>query len=150
MYSRYYPQRPAGEVRLPENYNGCAFQKSPPQKKEPIGYLEVAKPTPMQEEARNQPQALPSAKAPFAAQIPPTEPTEEHPSQKAEESVPTSSLPELLGHAFPFLSPKKMQSLFSGGVDFDRILLLSLILLLWGNEDNTELILCLGLLLFCG
>ena len=145
MYSRYDLQHTGAELKLPENYNGCAFQKSPTPKKELHGRLEVAKPTPyVAEETRERPPLLHSEPP-----MPPPPPCDVHETE-AEHPPVSAPLPSALPRLFPFLSGGGVRSLFSRGLDFDQLLILSLIMLLLGNDENTELILCLALLLFCG
>ncbi len=45
------------------------------------------------------------------------------------------------------VSTEKPRTPFSRGLDFDQLLILGLILLLWGNERDGDVILWLGLLL---
>ena len=147
MYSRYYPSRPAGDIKLPQNYNGCAFQKEAPAKHESRGFLEVARPSPLPPSPRRAemtPTPLDTEETPSLEDVPKTFPTPNEETACPPPPAPPKEAPlSLFGGKLPI-------SLGKGELDFDRILLLSLILLLWGNESNTELILCLSLLLFCG
>ncbi|MBQ9773809.1 MAG: hypothetical protein IJW30_04010 [Clostridia bacterium] len=121
MYSRYPHRHEA--VRLPEHYSGCAF--SAPQK--PYGgerQLEIAKPTPpvLPPDPKPEPEPEPCP--------PPIEPPP-FPVPCEEKKPPSPPLP------LPF----------ANGLDFDQLLLLGLILLLWGNESDRDVVLWLGLLL---
>ena len=147
MYSRYYPSRPAGDIKLPQNYNGCAFQKEAPAKHETHGFLEVARPShlpPSSHRTEMPPPPHDAEEAPVLEDLPKAHPVPAGDAACPPPPAPPKETPlSLFGGKLPFPSGK-------GELDFDRILLLSLILLLWGNESNTELILCLSLLLFCG
>lgn len=171
MYSRYH-DRPDRPLNIPENYSGCAFSEidaeSMREEKPPASphRIEIAKPTPP-EPSPAPPLAPPP---PRRALLPPPDlPHErddapphterrresEHdghdrPHREGDEKKP--SLPSLelpspfrslfgkMGTAFPF----------SHGIGFDELLLLGLILLLARNESDSDLILWLVLLLFCG
>ena len=146
MYSRYYPSRPAGDLKLPQNYNGCAFQKEMPAKHEPRGFLEVARPShlpPPPHRAEMPPASLDTEEVPAREELSKPFPVTAEDTACPPPVPPKEAPLSLFGGKLPF-------SFGKGELDFDRILLLSLILLLWGNESNTELILCLSLLLFCG
>ena len=148
MYSRYYPQKKEEPIRLPDHYDGCAFERIREEKREPIRYFEVAKPSPVAENNKSEPTEEECAPSVTLPPPPPPEqtPPEEHPSDAP---PPLSPISHALRTLFPF--PKRgIQSIFSKGLDFDELLLLSLILLLLESDGNTELILCLSLLLFCG
>ncbi len=165
MYSKYHT--PDGRrVQIPENYSGCAFSDrsrdgsatpTPPHR------LDIAKPTPperedappRQEETGSRPSApplhrpektLPPPKKPpeppkqpsYQMQDPPIQPM---PLPPQEHTTPVfRELFEKIGVSFPF----------SHGIGFDELLILGLILLLSQNEADSDLILWLVLLLFCG
>lgn len=129
MYSRY-PNSKGEPLRIPEHYSGSAF--APPRREErdppprPKRYPEVARPTP--------PAPLP---------LPP--PVEEPPKREPEKASPPippphSALLEGLGRAFPF----------SHGIGSEELLILGLILLLARNGQDSDMVLWLALLLFCG
>ncbi len=125
MYSRY-SNRPRPSVQIPEHYSGVAFSGSTSDES-PVRYLEVAKPSP---HAWEEP---PAHKEP-----PPAEPPhDDKPRAPAAPPVPVPLLPP----------PHKARTPFSGGLDFDQLLILGLILLLWGNERDGDVIMWLGLLL---
>ena len=148
MYSRFSGQQNAPEkaIQIPEHYSGCAFSPGvKPQDTPPVpasrpsqpSFLEIAKPTPPKE--RPDPDGFSTA--------PPEDTAGEidalnHSSAKAPSyrASPFSGLLGGLGHAFPF----------SHGLGFEELLLLGLIILLSRNENESDVILLLGLLLFCG
>ena len=161
MYSRF-PERPP--IRVPEHYSGCAFterkdaryaaQDLPP--KQPPAGLEIGKPTAPPQKPTSQPTQEfllppPVAKAPPDRCTPPapppsteSEPPKDNPPPPPPPPPAMQTFQNLFGHlgnAFPF----------SHGIGFDELLILSLILLLSRNgEQDSDLILLLGLLLFCG
>ncbi|MBE6589078.1 MAG: hypothetical protein E7643_02755 [Ruminococcaceae bacterium] len=151
MYSRYYGHRPAGEIKIPENYNGCAFPKEPTERAPSPRYLEVAKPS-FQKEREAPPVKEAEEKIPVP---PPTvspsakETGEEH-SESEKAPTDSPSLPTALLSPFSFLRGKGNSRSLASGLDFDQLLILGLILLLLNSEADTDLILCLGLLLLCG
>lgn len=159
MYSRY-DSRPERPIHLPENYSGTAFSDRPPipPHQPQSRQLEIAKPSPHRELDPNV--AIPP---PRSVPIPPPKETpppkeeirKEHEEKKdeneKEEKEHRSSAPSALplpvqglfghlGNAFPF----------SHGLDFEELLILGLILLLSRNENDSDLVLWLILLLFCG
>lgn len=152
MYSRYHnnTEKP---IQLPENYSGCAFSDFKNNSSDvPSGSsrrIDVAKPTPPPEAAplaaeppprRDEPAAKDGcadcAKESGLLPVPKAPP----PNKPHTDSLPLGGLLGNLGHAFPF----------THGIGFDEILLIGLILLLAKNENDTDLILWLALLLFCG
>ena len=154
MYSRYQ-NRPSTPIQLPENYSGVAFSERMPPKSEKTAAhtLEIAKPSPPPTE--QPPQETISAKPPKTETPPsPTASDEEHASAQAEthnqerESVAASGMiPKpfdgLFGHmgnTFPF----------SHGLGFEELLIIGLIILLSRNEEGSDMVLWLALLLFCG
>ncbi len=142
MYSRFSGNRESS-VQIPEHYSGWAFsrtqsEKKPapsPASKPPPAYLEVGKPTYVQP-----PQSPPMP--------PPVLPKEDAPSEMptiAKEEKPTLPAPFAalfgnMGSSFPF----------SHGIGFEELLILGLIILLARNEGDTDTMLLIGLLLFCG
>ena len=140
MYSRYYPHDTASEIRVPAHYGGCAFPSDAREKKEAPHFFEVAKPSPPPEAQEKEARELPSIPDVAEEKKDPS-PCEKSCSAPAPHPRPLSPLSRLFGAS--------SEGLFSRGLDFDQLLLLGLILLLLGDEDNTELILSLALLLFC-
>ena len=163
MYSKYHT--PDGQrVQIPENYSGCAFSerfRDPSASLAQPHRLDVAKPTPP--EPRDPP---PLQKKDVECNPPlqsPAEDTDSHtkastkcappppspvagispvllPSAELHHSPAFRGLFEKMGISFPF----------SHGIGFDELLILGLILLLSQNEADSDLILWLILLLFCG
>ena len=153
MYSRYH-DRP---VHVPENYSGCAFSDRPAKETPPAApyRLDVGKPTPAPSSDRKDPSVMPPP--PRAVIIPkkddappPPPPAEEKERHEPHEEKrehhdaaflqPFQGLFGNIGHAFPF----------SHGLGFDELLLLGLIILLSQNEGDSDVVLWLALLLFCG
>ncbi len=158
MYSRYHSsdERP---MRLPENYGGSAFSQS--DRTEPPHRIDVAKPSPPQASRPSlgmppppRPVTTPPPRErppepPLPPSCPACEPVHESPAdddRPQKEKAPDPPLSGLsglfgnLGHAFPF----------SHGIGSDELLLLGLILLLARSESDSDLVLWLALLLFCG
>ena len=141
MYSRYH-NTPAQAIQVPKNYSGCAFHhNSPPSPSSESSHkIDIAKPSP-----------LPKADA---IEAPPPMPPPPRPvllstnKEKGEKSAANDSrLPQPfkrlfgnMGNAFPF----------SHGIGFDELLILGLIVLLSNVEQDSDLVLWLTLLLFCG
>ena len=149
MYSRFSGQSnmPEKSFQIPEHYSGCVFSQgvkvpdSPRQEKQPTpAFFEVAKPTPPPE--KTEPDAEPG--------VPTQKPTTHAESVEAavkhlerphpSAASPFSSLFGSLGSAFPF----------SHGLGFEELLILGLIIMLSRNENESDIVLLLGLLLFCG
>lgn len=122
MYSRYYGSS-KGEVRLPENYSGCAFPRDAVQK--PSAAPPHYDPPPIKK---------PLTDPPPAASESPEDPSETQAEPCAKE-IPTPP-------ARPSLSVPL-------GMDFDQLLILGLILLLLHGGEDSEIVLWLVLLLFC-
>ena len=137
MYSRY-PGRPDRPIQLPEHYSGCAFSASAPNRMppEPPPISVPYTPAPIPE-----PQAHVSQPPPPSP--PPTDPEPEAPPEPRKEKLP-NVLPEGLRALFGGKLPA-----FPGGMTFDELLLLGLILLLAHSEQQSDIILWLALLLFC-
>lgn len=147
MYSRYHT--PDGKaVQLPDNYSGCAFTpqksafsepKQPPREHfTPLPEtrrVEIAKPTyavrPLQEEPKAQPSKAEATNPP----------AEECTSRSVAESAPPAT--GFLGSLGKHFPP-------SGGLGFEELLLLGLILLLSQTDESSDVVLWLALLLFCG
>ncbi len=157
MYSRY-DHRETRPIRLPENYGGTAFSDRPPSAKptprEPIPsprQLEIGKPSPppsrpvepdpppvpkppITEEAREEPpRSLPAPSGLISSKD----------TDAKAVSAPPSPLQGVfghLGHTFPF----------AHGMGFDELLIIGLIILLSRNEQESDVVLWLALLLFCG
>ena len=136
MYSRFQNRSDEG-IRIPEHYSGCAFSPTPPppdrKREEPV----KPRPRPV---AATKPSPPPPLKNPPPALLLP--PCEER--TKKEDETPAISLIEKpfekLGKAFPF----------SHGIGFDELLLLGLIILLSQSGRDSDMVLWLALLLFCG
>ena len=159
MYSRYH-DRPDRPIRLPENYSGCAFSPREERKEEGEGEeritprrVEIGRPTPLP------PRSVEDAPPPFARDEIPTEMPSKLPvltgtddGEEDEDATNPAASPAggflkpfgglfgNVGRAFPF----------SHGIGFDEILILGLILLLSRDEQGSDLVLWLALLLFCG
>lgn len=137
MYSRYHNEKP---IRIPENYSGCAFteQKTsfgstnfPPREhftpSSEVRRVEVAKPT------------LPE---PICKPI-------AHEEVKSEKEPIPREEPAARPAASP-LGGLGKSSFFSQGLGFEELLILGLILLLSQSEQDSDIVLWLALLLFCG
>jgi len=147
MYSRYHNAE-VKSVQLPENYSGCAFTqpKSSYSESKPISRehfsppdvhrMEIAKPTlPKEPQKDTSPEDLPPRNE---LQKPPDQDCE------TEASLPTAASPaSFLGNLGKHLP-------FSGGLGFEELLLLGLILLLSQTDQSSDVVLWLALLLFCG
>ena len=144
MYSRSQ-NRSEAPIRIPEHYSGCAFSNpNQPQKQEkpvpkaPTRYPEPAKPSPPPQK-QSPVESKPTVTPPPALLLPPLpEPPKEDLSLSAYK--PLGNLLGNLGTAFPF----------SHGLGWDEILIIGLILLLARNGQDSDVILWLALLLFCG
>ena len=123
--------------RMPEHYNGWAFQPPAPPKDRPPRAEENADkrpmPPPKQEIHESYPRPLP-----FLPPPPMGEPPRE------EKPTPPPFLPPSLEH---FLG--KSGFLHSGNLDFEELLLIGLIVLLSSSGEDNELPLLLALLLLC-
>ena len=170
MYSRYsHRQNPP--IRLPENYSGTAFKEATPshplppkESPTPPRQLEIGKPTPPpdrpisdmpppprpvilppKETVREEPQrALPTP-----ISVSPKEEDDPHkdaPAPSSEERPVSAFLQPFqglfghMGNAFPF----------GHGMGFDELLIIGLIILLSRTEQESDVVLWLALLLFCG
>lgn len=123
MYSRYYSNRKE-EVRLPENYSGCAFPRE-------HGVTE----------------GIP---APILRDPPPTKkPPEEPPHEPAPPPALPLPVPVHEDPALPAPNSEGLLSRLSNLLEFDQMLILGLILLLLQSGENTETVFWLVLLLFC-
>ena len=136
MYSRF-SNSPPRNVQIPEHYSGCAFPYVGKEKQ--TRFFEVATPTPPEESTP--PTALPVLPMEhLAPEIPDSADSKEEPVQALQVHP---SEPETV--ALPFAKG------FSAikGLDFDQLLLLGLILLLSRNEEDSDVVMWLGLLLLC-
>lgn len=122
MYSRSQNRRDP-TLRVPENYSGCAFSENK-NADLPPRFLEVAKPTQEKESVLFPPPPPP----------PPVEKHLEREKQRTQALLPI----------------KKGGFSFAGGLDFDQLLILGLILLLSRGEEGNDIVLWLALLLLCG
>lgn len=119
MYSRF-PRNGDRTIRIPEHYSGCAFSETSAESMIP---------------QKEEPTPPPPTTEPTAPPPPPEE------DKKDQDSQPTSlplALP--LGGNLPLLG---------GGLGFEELLLIGLILLLSRSEQDNDLVLWLVLLLFC-
>ena len=143
MYSRFSGKNEQVS-QVPEHYGGYAFAPSSPVRAEPskppaTHYFEVAAPSP-------KPPPMPHSEIPSPTESTKDLPPEpETPSHAVQASLPTHKPipPRLfgnLGAAFPF----------SHGLGFEELLILGIIILLSQNEGESDAVLLLGLLLFCG
>lgn len=140
MYSRYHGGA-ASEIRVPENYGGCAFANAerktvwtPPV---PPRALEVAKPSPPASEVpRPQPEPEPEPEPPPKPMPPPAPEESKEPEieTKRQDAVPVFGRKSKLLQAF----------------GFEELLLVGLIFLLSERDADSELVLWLALLLLCG
>ena len=146
MYSRAN-NRSDQPIRIPEHYSGCAFSGAKsdgsPKKEEhftPHRYPEAAKPTPPKPTKEDHSTLDSPQKIKFAAPLPvpvPIPPSKEKPPIAPQ---PFQGLFGSVGTAFPF----------SHGLGFDEILIIGLILLLGRTSQDSDVVLWLALLLFCG
>ena len=139
MYSRYHKGNDT-TFQLPENYGGVAFSEkrlAGSDGTQPTHTLEVAKPSPPPPPFYNVPS--PTAQPRTEPQAPPLP----HAADAATDNNRTPSLAMLPigGKAgFPF----------AHGIGTEELFIIALIILLSGNEQASDMVLCLTLLLFCG
>ncbi|MBR2926371.1 MAG: hypothetical protein IKC31_02195 [Clostridia bacterium] len=139
MYSRS-KDRPNEAVKVPRHYSGCAF--SPTHRVQPIPTPPPTKiPAPS---CREEPKERSHTSAEERCEAHPTPPL---PIPAASENahcqdsaLPVKGLFGNLGLSFPF----------SHGIGFDELLILGVMLLLAGSEQESDTLLFLCLLLFCG
>ena len=148
MYSRYSQKDET--FQIPEHYSGCAFptqknRSAAPLPRTPSSFLEVGKPVtpppPSPSEKVEIIQDPPREESPSPNQSAKSVSIEKEPDEQTKSAF--APLPKLLGNlgsAFPF----------THGLGFEELLILGLIILLSRNEEESDLILLLGLLLFCG
>lgn len=145
MYSRA-SNRSQEPIQIPEHYSGCAFstagaakplpQKEPPSA--PVRYPEATKPTPIKI-PKEDPPPMEEQKKPSPPPLPiPLPPPKSHSAPHTPQ--PIQGLLGAVGSAFPF----------SHGLGFEELLLLGLILLLGRTSQDSDVVLWLALLLFCG
>ena len=137
MYSRYHNEK---TIKIPENYSGCAFAE---QKTSSVG----TPPYPREhfspaQEVRRMEVAKPTLPEPISKPALHEEPkTEKEPISKEEPvALPVSSPLGGLGKS----------SFLPQGLGFEELLILGLILLLSQSEQDSDIVLWLALLLFCG
>lgn len=153
MYSRYH-NLPQKTVQIPENYSGCAFSDRKPTPQPPHRpeqhRMEIAKPS-LPPPAEAVPDRTPPEPPIFPQEAPQPEPhdakppllqTDAHDAKSSHES--RRILPTGL-----FGDPHKNFP-FAHGIGFEELLLLGLIVLLSNNEQSSDIVLWLVLLLFCG
>ena len=122
MYSRY-SKATEGEIRLPENYSGCAFSRAP-------------SPPPVAPPHRDPPLTKKPTELPPA--LPPPPPAIEEATEEPT-ALPLS----------PTHRPEGLLARVTAAFDPDQLLILGLILLLLQSGEETETVLWLVLLLFC-
>ena len=139
MYSRA-KDRSKAPIRLPDHYSGWAFKDIPP--------ADNGEAPPMPHSAP--PDAIPIEQT---RDVPPCEPTSP-PCESAAKSCQApskSQAPPAFLQPFESIFGKVGNSFpFSHGLGFDELLLLGLIVLLAHNDHDPDILLLLGLLLFCG
>lgn len=146
MYSKFSTKKEDSAFQIPEHYSGCAF--SPNNRSQPKSqptFLEVAKPSPPHIPLPTEPEENPSPLSPpimeeERKQADSHDPPPSKETFKEHAPSPFASLFGNMGNAFPH----------SHGLGFEELLILGLILLLSRNEGDSDAILLLGLLLFCG
>ncbi len=139
MYSRA-KDRPKAPIRLPDHYSGCAFRE-PPANPDTGAECSHCEPIP-DPEIRDIPvTAAPCDRPPPPKTVPPAPPhVREDPPRSPAFFHPFEQAFGKMGSAFPF----------SHGLGFDELLILGLMMLLAQNERDPDLLILLGLLLFCG
>ena len=144
MYSGYH-DRSDRQIRLPENYNGCAFgtrrETVVARPTEEIRRVEIGKPSLRATEA----QVLGERRGDVEGDEIPTCEEIPLPDVSDKDIRKTEALPAI--RSIP-IGGKPFPSVH--GIGFDEILLLGLIVLLSGCEESREIVLWLALLLFCG
>ena len=138
MYSRKSNRSPI-PPHLPEHYNGWAFRPQPP-------------PPPSVDRPPMPPKMPPHRPPDPPRPVLPPPHCEEPPKKDVPcdaplhaDPMPPPFLPPSLGHLFG-----GSDLLRATGLDFEELLIIGLILLLGGNDTDSELPLLLALLLFCG
>jgi len=165
MYSRA-KDRPKAPIRLPDHYSGWAFRDPPPNDtpEEPIPHRAPPDAIPLSPSTHNDSSddthlSVPTYEAvphvPSARQDVPCDPTPSRDLPPHALTPPCDVQKKSPAHS---PSPSWMHSLgkigsafpFSHGLGFDELILLGLILLLSHNDHDPDVLLLLGLLLFCG
>lgn len=132
MYSRYPNYRFSGGVKIPDNYSGNAFKPSEKPEDELV---------PAEVSAQEEGTASENENS-SALSVAVTE------TEKEPESVQTEKHG---GRGFAFPGFKfNIGKLFSGGIGFEELLIIGLILLISQNGTDDDIILLLALLLFIG
>lgn len=159
MYSRY-PGRSDRPIRLPEHYSGCAFPPTSAYPARPSDDPPISVPfTPASAQPTQEAEQEKKAAQTSAAHDEPVSPAQEPrvPPHEAKEGASPVSQPEE-PKALPVSggAAEGIRSLFSGkfpafpgGMSFDELLIIGLILLLSHSEQDSDIILWLALLLFC-
>ena len=139
MYSRYHKAYES-DIRLPENYGGIAFSERNLLKQDTEPHprtLEVAKPTPTPPQTpsnyHNTIEKDPPPDTPTPASVP-------KPPANAPTAHPVGLLPIGASEGFPF----------AHGIGVEELFIIALIILLSKNEQASDMVLWLTLLLFCG
>lgn len=148
MYVR--PPSPGpGNMRLPENYSGNAFQRQP---------IYTQMPPPIRTQPTRQDST--SQEAPRSIDIPPEETMQEYiiptynESEEKHEERAVSTTPSIFSSLLPKANPSAHFP-FGHGIGSEELLIIAVMLLVFlsGNESgevDSEFILLLGLLLFAG
>ena len=140
MYSRYHKVSDT-PIQLPENYGGVAFSGNPPIKSDvdhPFRTLEVAKPSPPPPSENAVTSVPPTTKE--SAPPPPLPLSDKEPSSTPPHAHSSALLPMAGKDGFPF----------AHGIGFEELFIIALIILLSRNEQASDMVLWLTLLLFCG
>lgn len=143
MYSRKSNRSPI-PPHLPEHYSGWAFRPQPPPGDRPPEPPKVPQDRPPHRPPEP-PRPLPFLPPPVSSEKPLKKDPPRCDVPASGEPLPPPLLPPAIGHLFG-----KGDLLRSMGLDFEELLIIGLILLLGGNDEDNELPLLLALLLFCG
>ena len=146
MYSRA-KDRPRSPIRLPDHYSGWAFRDLPPNDTQDLPLPHSAPPDALSLSPRPMQESEPC----HSPTSPPTPPCEEHPAAPtpscAPQKPPSPSFLQPFEHLFGKIGSAFP---FSHGLGFDELMILGLILLLSHSDHDPDVLLLLGLLLFCG
>ena len=147
MYSRA-KDRPRSPIRLPDHYSGWAFRDLPPNDTQdpPLPHSAPPDAIPLS------PRSTQESESCHSPTVSPEPPCEQHQNSSAPPCFPSQKPPPpsflqpfehlfgKVGSAFPF----------SHGLGFDELMILGLIILLSHSDHDPDVLLLLGLLLFCG
>ena len=122
MYARSF-EKDRRPIQIPEHYSGSLFADRHAQNR-----------------SERVPPSVQETQPPFRAEVPPPSGAkEERKSEHSEHGLPSAEIQETV---------QKVVGKLCGGLGFDRLLILGLMLLLSGVDGGSELILWLALLLF--